>query len=135
MHAFDFDEFDTLGVGPGRRGQAVAGLAGVGPSRVDEQRARWTTETSAPGCNLYFFRRSAGMTTQPFSETVTDVGPPPRYTIRHECITPLHIGARADCAGEGRLAPRRVFDGVLMAGRDHPGRETMTGSVEADRIA
>src|SRR5438128_1716533 len=65
------------------------------------------------------------MTTQPFSETVTDIGPPSRYTIRHECITPHHIGARADCAGEGRLAPRRVFGGVLTAGRDHPGRETM----------
>src|SRR3989442_7659954 len=58
------------------------------------------------------------MTTQPFSETVTDIGPPSRYTIRHERITPHHVGARADCAGEGRLAPRRVFDGVLTAGRD-----------------
>src|SRR2546425_5000793 len=73
------------------------------------------------------------MTTQPFSETVTDIGPPSRYTIRHERITPHHVGARADCAGEGRLAPRRGFDGVLTAGRDHSGRGTMTGAVKADR--
>src|SRR2546428_1302385 len=75
------------------------------------------------------------MTTQPFSETVTDIGPPSRYTIRHERITPHHVGARADCAGEGRLAPRRVFDGVLTAGRDPSGRETMTRAVKADRIS
>src|SRR3989441_6710603 len=48
MHAFDFDEFDPLGVGPGQRGQAVAGLAGVGPSRVDEQRARWSDGHTEP---------------------------------------------------------------------------------------
>src|SRR3989442_14268293 len=67
------------------------------------------------------------MTTQPFSETVTDIGPPSRYTIRHERITPHHVGARADCAGEGRLAPRRVFDGVLTAGRD--GRVPIRGEI------
>src|SRR3989442_14054980 len=75
------------------------------------------------------------MTPQPFSETVTDIRPPSRYTIRHECITPHHIGARADNAGEGRPAPRRVFDGVLTAGRDPPGKGKMAGAVDGDRSA